>query len=629
MAGLKESIAGMWRRGTSAISSMRTANRDADETLAGKPKAKEPFLSLKSAKDDGLAGFINAIANIPGEMGSAVLAGVNPIYAMNTLFIGLPVAALFTSTHMLMFDTTSAMTLVAADGLGSRTGDTRANALIVIALTAGIFQIAMGVLGLGQLTKFVPNSVMTGFLTGIAITMVLGQLWDLTGYDGTSTGSRLAKTAELVGNLSDVDLASTVIGVGSLVAMFWIGRTKLANFNLLIALVGALVVAWVFRWIGWNSVALVNSEGEIPRSIPLPHLPELRLIPDMLLAGVAVGAVGLIQGAGVAQRYPNADGSASDDSRDFLAQGVANVACGLFRGMPGGGSLSGTALNVETGARTRMSLIFQAVIALGLVLVFSDLLGQIPMPALAALLIYVGILAVKLPAISSIMATNRSSQLSLMVTFIATLLIPLQQAVILGVILAAVLFLYRSSMDIRIRRVEPLNGRYRETDAPETLMSNSVTVLDIYGSLFYAGARTIGHSLPRPGDAHRAVVIMRLRGHGDIGSTFLDVIGKYADALRKSDGRLMLSGLDPKVKKRMARTGHLDRIGDENIFVAGEYIGESTAAAFNAGQHWLEVTEAMPKPPTPDGGSAPSQSSDPKPNDRGDSTNSPPAASGL
>jgi SulP family sulfate permease len=588
MAGITNSIQGAWHRASSVF------GRSSDDM----PKPTTPYLSLKTAKEDGMAGLINAIANIPGEMGTAVLGGVNPIYALNTLIIGMPVAALLTSTQFMMFDTTSAMTLVAADGLGSRSGDDRAQAMIVIALAAGAFQIALGLLGLGQLTKFVSNAVMTGFLTGIAVSMVLGQLWDLTGYEGTSTGNRLQKTVDLLGHLSEIDLATTVIGVGSLILMFWLGWTKLANYNLLIALAVALVVAWIFRLIGWDSVALV---GEVPRSFPLPHLPEFRLLPDMLLTGIAVGAVGLIQAAGVAQRYPNPGGTESDDSRDFLAQGVANVACGFFRAMPGGGSLSGTALNVQTGAKSRLSLVFQGAIALALVLVFSDLLGKIPMSALAALLIYVGILAIKLPAIRSVAASTRMGQVAMIVTFVATLLVPLQQAVILGVILAAVLFLYRSSTDIRIKEVVRSDGHYREIDAPKTLTGNRVTVLDIYGSLFYAGARTLGQLLPSPGEARRAVVVLRLRGHGDVGSTFLDVVSKYAGRLRTVEGKLLLSGLNPVVKERMVKTGHLEQIGEENVFTAEEFIGASTEAAFKAGQALLATTPADEPAPTPGG----------------------------
>lgn len=541
-------------------------------------------------KQDGIAGVISGIVNIPGEMASAVLAGVNPIYAINTLIIGMPLAGMLTSTKMMMFDTTSAMTLVAADGLGSRSGDSRAQALIVIALTAGVFQILLGMLGMGQLTRFVSNSVMTGFMSGVAVMIILGQLWDLTGYQGEG-GSKLEKTWQLLSHLGQVDIPTTIVGVGSLILMAALQRTRIANFNLLIGLGAAMLTAWIFRLFDSDSIALVKGLGAIPRQIPMPAMPELRLIPSFILAGVAVGAVGLIQSAGIAQQYPNHGGKESDDSRDFLAQGVANTAVSFFAGMPGGGSLSGTALNVSAGAKSRWNFIFQALVALMLVLAFSDILGLIPMAALAAMLILIGAESIRFRTIKSVTNSTLQSTIGMIATFVATLIIPLQQAVVLGVILAAVLYIYRSSSDIRIFEVIESDQGISEVEPPKDLPSDDVTVLDVYGSLFYAGARTLGKLLPSPEKAHHAVVVLRVRKRGEIGTTFLDVVSRYAERVNTNGGKLLLSGIDPEIKDRMERTGHLARIGEENVYVATSFIGESTRAAFAAGHAWLATFE--------------------------------------
>ena len=537
-------------------------------------------------KQDGIAGLISGIVNLPGEMASAVLAGVNPIYAINTLIVGMPLAGMLTSTKMMMFDTTSAMTLVAADGLGSRSGDDRAQALIVIALTAGIFQIVLGMLGMGQLTRFVSNSVMTGFMSGVAVMIILGQLWDITGYQGEG-GSKLEKTWQLLAHPGQIDVPTTIVGVGSLILMAVLQRTKLANFNLLIGLAAAMLAAWIFRLFDSDSIALVKGLGAIPRQIPLPDMPELRLIPSFILAGVAVGSVGLIQSAGIAQQFPNPGGKESDDSRDFLAQGVANTTVSMFAGMPGGGSLSATALNVSVGAKTRWTFIFQALIALMLVLAFSDLLGLIPMAALAAMLILIGAESIRFRTINAVTNSTLQSTIGMIATFVATLIIPLQQAVVLGVILAAVLYIYRSSSDIRIFKVEENEQGVSEVDPPKDLPSDDVTVLDVYGSLFYAGARTLGKLLPSPEHAHHAVVVLRVRGRSEIGTTFLDVVSRYAERVTTNGGKLLLSGIEPELKDRMERTGHLSRIGEENVFVATSFLGESTRAAFDAGNAWL------------------------------------------
>jgi SulP family sulfate permease len=544
---------------------------------------KRPNLS----KNDITPALTSAIASVPDGMASGVLAGVNPVYGLYTLIIGMPVTALVASTQILVFNTTSAMTLVASDGLGSRTGDDRAQALFALALVCGVFQLALGLLGLGFLTKFVSNAVMTGFLTGIAVLIILGQLWDLTGFEGEG-GSKLDKTWELITHLGQIDVPTTIVGVGSLVLMFILQRTKLASFNLLIALVAALGAAWVLKQLDYDSVALVSSLGDIPRSLPMPELPQLSVVPAMLLTGVATGIVGLLQAAGVAQQFPNKDGGEPDDSRDFIAQGAGNIASSFFRAMPGGGSLSSTALFSAAGGRNRWGIIIQAPIVIVLILVFNNLLGMIPMAALAALLIYSALLAINLKRVATVGAATRTSFISMLVTFIATLIIPLQQAVMLGVVLAGILYIYRSSNEIRVMRLVQREEGVAEIPAPENLESDSVTVLEIYGSIFYAGARTLGQRLPTVGDAQHPIVILRLRGHGEMGSTFLNVITDYTKKVRANGGQLLLSGVDPANRDRLAASGHLALIGEENVFTSDEYIGHSTKVAFEAGNQLLK-----------------------------------------
>jgi SulP family sulfate permease len=544
--------------------------------------------SERPGKQDALAAFIGAVQGIPSGMANGVLAGVNPVYGIYTLLAGTPATGLLASTRLMIFNTTSAMILVAVSGMGGLTGEDRVQALFIIALVAGAFQILLGVLGLGSLTRFVSNATMTGFLTGVAVLLVLGQLPDLVGYPAEGR-NKVAQTLNLVENIDQIDPASTVIGVGSLLLMFALARTRLASFSLLIALVVAMVVAWAGDW---DSVALVSSLGEIPRSLPRPGLPQLNLLPQVAVAGVAVGMVGLLQAAGVAQRYPNPDGSDTNDSRDFWAQGTGNVVCAFTQSMPGGGSVSGTALNVAAGAQTRWAAVLQGPIVIALILAFSGLLELIPMAALAALLIYSGALAVNVQVVTSTGRATKSSAITMIVTFVATLFFPLQYAVMLGIVLGGVLYIYRSSADIRVVALRRAGDKTVESEPPATLPDDSVTVLDIYGSLFYAGARRLGELLPSARNTHHAVVILRMRGHRELGSTFLGVVGRYAEQLRANDGKLLLAGVDPNAKARMEKTGHLAKIGEENVFTANEVLGASTDAAFDAGEAWLKQARA-------------------------------------
>ncbi len=536
-------------------------------------------------KSDLAAGLTSGIANIPDGMASAVLAGVNPVFGIYTVIVGTPVASLAISTQLMMFNTTSAMTLVAVDGLGSRTGTDRIDALIAVALVAGLIQIALGLLGLGMLTKFVPNSVMVGFLTGIASLVILGQLWDLTGYHDNLGGNKLEKTWRLIAHFDQVDLWTTALGLGCLVALVALSRGRLANFNLLIALALVTLVAWIFAP---DSVVLVSSLGEIPRDLPSFDLPKFSLVPSMLLAGIAVGIVGVLQAAGVAQGYPNPDGSETSDSRDFVGQGIANTVGSCFRAMAGGGSLSGTALFVSAGARTRIAGVIQAVVVVVLVLAFSDLLGFIPMAGLAALLIYAAALSIRFPAIATIQRTSATSVVTMLATLLATLVIPLQQAVIVGVVFAAILFVYRASVDVRVSELTIHGERLSFGPPPTQLRSNDVTILDIQGNLFYAGARTLGRLLPPATGVERPVVVLRIRGQRDLGSTFFKVAGAYAQRIADCDGRLILAGVEPVVLKRLERTGMTATIGAGNVFAADTILGDSVLAAYTAGRAWLD-----------------------------------------
>jgi len=549
-------------------------------------------LRPRPTRNDVVAGITNGIVSIPDGMTSGVIAGINPVYGLYALMVNTPVAALTVSTQLMVVNTTSAMILVASDGLGTLEGDERLSAMVGISLVAGIFQLMLGILGLGTLTRFVSNAVMTGLLTGVAVLIILGQLWDFFGYSGSGE-TKLQKTADLIVHPGDIDPWTTAIGVSAVALMVLLARTKFARVNLLVGLAVATIAAAILNR---DSVALVSSLGEIPRGLPSFHVPPLLDALKMITAGIAVGVVGLLQAAGVAQRYSNPDGQPTDDSRDFMAQGIANIAGSFFRGMPSGGSLSSTALGVSAGAQTRWASFFMAIVVMIAVLVFADVLSLIPIAALAALLIYSAALSIKFRLVQDVLRTNWHSWSAMVLTFLATLFVPLQQAIMLGVVMAAVLFVYRSSVDVRVVRLVRSDGLFIEQPVPARLESNQTVLLDIHGSLFYAGARTLSELLPTVDDARDAVVILRLRGIGEFGSTLMGVLNAYATSLQKGGGALFLAGVSPETREHMIRSGQAPTIGENHIFAGSEVRHGSMSEALAAaeGQHRLPPIDAKP-----------------------------------
>jgi SulP family sulfate permease len=338
---------------------------------------------------------------------------------------------------------------------------------------------------------------------------------------------------------------------------------------------------------GATSVARVGDVGAIPRGIPVPRLPDFHYLSFSLLTGAfAIAAIVLVQGAGVAEAAPNTDGSRPNPNQDIIAQGAGNLASGLFRGGPVGGSVGQTALNVTAGGRTRWAAIWSGVWMLVILAIFSGLVAKIAMPTLAAILIFAAIGAMRPGEIASILRTGRISQVAVITTFGVTLFLPVAAAVGIGVALSLLLQLNQGAMDLTVVELIPLDGgRFEEREPPDKLTSYHVTVLDVYGSLLYAGARTLQAHLPDPDGAKSPVLVVRLRRRTSLGATFTKVVADYADRLADADGRLYLSGLDPSVTQQLRRTGNID--GPVRTFEASPVVGESTMAAYMDAETWL------------------------------------------
>ena len=242
--------------------------------------------------------------------------------------------------------------------------------------------------------------------------------------------------------------------------------------------------------------------AEVPRALPSLVLPDPALIFPLIVPAIAVGIIGLVQGAGVSQTFPNPDGKFSDVSRDFFGQGAANLAAGFFGGIPAGGSSSGTALMVSAGARSRWANIFGGIAVALVVLLFANLVELVAMPALAGLVIVAGVQMVNVNAIQTVWQTNTVSRTVMLVTFGSTLVMPLQYAVFLGVAISILIFVLQQSNTLRVVEWEVQDiGWPVEKPAPKALKSNQVTILFIYGNLFYAAADTFEASLPAVEDA--------------------------------------------------------------------------------------------------------------------------------
>jgi SulP family sulfate permease len=540
-------------------------------------------------RQDAIAGLNSAVSSVPDGMASGILVGVNPIYGLYACMVGPIAGAMFSSTQLMIIATTSAASLSAGQALGNLQGAERDNALFLMVILIGVAQALFGLLRFGRLTRFVSFSVMTGFIIGIAVLTILSQLPTVTGYEPTAGNNKVTQTFNLLLNLDKMNLATIAVSLVTLALALALPRTRLGNYGRLAAIIVPSLLALLFHL---DSVQIVRDVGEIPGGIPMPHIPSLSGFSfDVITGALAVAVIILVQGAGVSQSVPNPDESRRSASRDFIAQGAANVASGLFRGLPVGGSLSTTALTVISGAASRWAAIFAGLWMALLVIVLPGLVSYVTMPALGILLILASLSTIKPSEAISIWNTGWSSRLAIVSTFLSTLFLPIQAAVGLGVVLSALLYLNESSTDISVvELVKRPDGRIEEHKPPKQLPSSQVTVLHIYGHLFYAGARTLERLLPAPQGAQSPVVILRLRGHTTVGATLIEVLASYAGELQAVNGRLYLSGISTGAYDQIVRTGKLRLTGPVRAYEATPIVGQSTHEAVADARTWLVDT---------------------------------------
>jgi sulfate permease, SulP family len=541
--------------------------------------------SASALRTDAVAGIPGAIGSVPDGMASSVLVGVNPVFGLYASFAGPIAGGLTSSSRLMVVTTTSAASLAAGSTLSSIDPADRPGALFLLTLMAGIVMVLAGVFKLGRYTRFVSQSVMTGFLTGVAVNIIFGQLGDLTGSTGEGD-TAVARGIDVLLHPGEWFVPTLVLGLSALAIVAWMGRTRFGSYAALVALVVPTVALLV---IGTAGVATVNDVGEIPTGVPLPGLPAFSDFSFSLLWGaLAIAAIVLVQGAGVAESAPNPDSSRSDPNRDFIAQGAGNIAASMFQGQPVGGSVGQTALNVSAGARNRWAAIFSGIWMAVILVAFSGAVGEVVLSCLAGLLIYAAVSSIRFGQITVVAQSGANSIVAMVATFVATLLMPIAVAVGVGVVVSLLLQLNQGLVDLRVVELRRrADGAFEEHPARAVTPDRQVLVIDAYGSLLYAGARTLQSRLPDPAGSTQPVVVLRLRGRTSLGATFAAVITDYVGRLDNVDGHLILSGVQSPMLAKVERTVTSRAAARLEVFEATAVLGESTNLAIDAGLQWL------------------------------------------
>ena len=434
--------------------------------------------------------------------------------------------------------------------------------------------VAAGAFGLSRYVRFVSQSVMLGFLTGLSANIFFGQLPALTG--SPSEGNfALTKALNVVLHPTQMNLPSLAAGLGAILLLAVLSRTRSGVGRVAGGAAGPDRHRDLRVCRGWPR----SPTSARSRRTADPHLPALAaLTPSVISGALAVAAIVVVQGAGVAEAAPNPDGTRSSSGRDFRAQGVANLAAGLFGGQPVGGSVGATALNASVGAAAggRRS---------GPVSAWPWSWWCSPPPLdtfcsrpLAAFLVYAAVKSFKPGEIWSVAHAGPNSLVALGVTLIATLLLPLPAAVGVGVGISLMLQLNQEAVDLRVVELYPIpDDQFGVRPPPRT--SRQTTPFSSWMSTAPCsspGRRLCSTCCPRWDSLSNVSVILRLRGRTTLGSTFLSVVSDYADRLQSNGGRLYLTGLDPAVLKVWESESLTKRLTGVLLYPATEVVGAGT-----------------------------------------------------
>ncbi len=544
----------------------------------------------KAIVDDLIAGLSVAMVSIPEGIGFAMIVGINPIYGLYTGIIATIIGALSTGSPFMVVTLTNTLAISAASVLTETGNEGSLGVLFMLTIMVGIFQLLMGVFKMGSVLRFISNGVMTGFVLGSALLVIIGQLGNLTGYHSTEEfNNEFAKVRDVLLHYTEFDVTTMIIGFATIALIILLQRVKKIQHS---AYAVALVIMTVFVTMsGRISTALVGDHVSIPSGVPSFALPDFSAISILIIPALAVALVGLIDAAGVVALFGDKKSKKIGPSRDFIGQGLANTIGGFFGGLPAGGSFSRTALNVEAGAKTRAASVFAGIITMAIVLFFATFIELIPHSVLAGMLILIGfnIIMHLRNEISVVWHTSQVSLTVMVVTFIATLAIPLYYAIFVGVALSLILYVFHTSMKVKLVQINRIGAmRFSVSDTEKELSSNAVTIVSPYGNIFFAVAGNINHLIPSFEKTSHAVLIFRLREHKLLNSTAIKALKDLAEELRSGDNRLVLSGVHKSLLEQLQRVGADEAIGKENIFVATDILEESTEKAWTEAQKYIQ-----------------------------------------
>lgn len=523
------------------------------------------FSSLKSYSgkkfaNDLIAGVIVAIIALPLSIALAIASGVSPEKGLYTAIVAGFVIAFLGGSNVNISGPTAAFATIVA-GIVAQFGT---SGLVIATIMAGLILILMGIFRFGSLIKYIPHTITTGFTSGIALTIVVGQIKDFLGLsfpEGTHAVETVEKLEAVAKSIATFNWQALVVGaVAMAVLIVWPKISKKIPGSLIAVVVGVVMVKTLKM-----DVNTVGDLYTISRDLPSFSIPEFsfntikQLLPSAFTIAILAGIESLLS-------CVVSDGMINDkhnSNTELIAQGVGNICSGLFGGIPATGAIARTAANVKNGGRTPVAGIIHAAVLLLILVVLMPYAAWIPMPVIAAILFMVAYNMCEWRQFVKICKTApKSDILVLVVTFVLTVVFDLVVAIEVGMLIAVVLFMKRMA-DVANVRTWTSHGEDISADSERMkTIPDHTEVVEFEGPMFFASSEKFASVPIKEGVK---TIILRMRNVPSLDATAMRSLYEIYNGCKKNGLTLILSHANEQPLSVMKKSGFYDEVGAENF----------------------------------------------------------------
>ena len=517
---------------------------------------------------DLMAGIIVGIVALPLAIAFGIASGVTPEKGIITAIIAGLLISVFGGSKVQIGGPTGAFIVIVFGIIA----DYGMNGLIIATFMAGIFLILMGVLRVGTIIKYIPYPIIVGFTSGIALTIFTTQIKDLFGMQIADVPADfVSKWIVYFQHFNTMNIWPLLIGLGSILIIVYTPKISKKLPGSLLAIIIMTVVALLLKnYAGVTTIETIGDRFTINPNMPTPEVPRItwEVFTKLMSPALVIAMLGAIESLLSAAVADGVIGDKHDSNQELVGQGIANMACSLFGGIPATGAIARTMTNINNGGRTPIAGIIHALVLLLIYFFLMPLAKYIPMSCLAGILVVVSYNMSEWRSFKAILKNPKSDITVLLVTFFLTVIFDLTVAIEVGILIACLLFMRRMSEVTKVSVETEEIDLNADSDLPynneHLIIPDRVEVYEINGPYFFGIANRFEEVMNEQGK-HPAVRIIRMRKVPFIDSTGVHNLTNLCKKCLKKDVKIVLSGVNPKVMEVLTKAGFDDLIGKDNI----------------------------------------------------------------